>query len=219
MPKAPRRPTGDKPDMPSLPPERDPLAGLENHPLFRVPGAGAAEAHLQALRLAYAQLRRAEAEIEELRRQLEATEAAKRRLLRQLEAVESELAAWKARSASAAVGETGEPAVEKQSYRFEALFTGELPSSKMTLNDIPVELKAFLTATKAALQAEAGMTVTERDQVICSLAAYRLIIDALAPAPHVWRKLAPKDRSRFAARYFGYILERLASLLARASKL
>lgn len=210
MPKAAKPDTGNKPD---IPPERDPLAGLENHPLFRMALPGQ-EAHLQALRLAYAQLRRAEAEIAELRRQLETTEASKRQLLRQLEAVESELTAWKAREAQGA----GKGA-EVPSQRWEALFTGELPSSKMTLNDIPVELKSFLTATKAALQAEAGVVVTERDQVICSLAAYRLLMESLAGEPPVWRRLTSKDRSRFAARYFGYVLDRLASLLARASKL
>lgn len=65
-----------------LPPDRDPLAGLEQHPIFRdLPPIGVKErADADALRLAQVRLRQARQEIAALQEQLTATEQEKRHL-------------------------------------------------------------------------------------------------------------------------------------------
>lgn len=209
---------GDESALYRLPRERDPLQDLKDHPLFRdlVPsGPSPLEApsdrlpsgdgSRQALRVALSELRRARARIAELETLLEASEAARRQLIRRLDSLECRIR--QADKEQVAEGTKPEPAnLDEDLTRWEALFTGELPADKITLNGIPSELKAFLTATKAEIRAQTGAMLSERDQVIFALAAYRLILETLPDRQGTIRRLVPKDRQRFAARFFAFLL-------------
>lgn len=199
-----------KPPAPlPLGPGRDPLAGLEDHPLFRDLPDASQQADAQALRLAYLRLRRAEKQVAQLQEHLAATEQEKRRLLRQIDELELRLAAI----------DHGTRAVSQTDLQsFEALFTGELPSTKITFNNIPLELKAFLTATKAAFQAEAGVQLTERDQVVCALAALRLIMDTYPDKASIVAALPQHSGTYLSGRLCSFILANLATQIGADSE-
>lgn len=213
-----------------LPPERDPLAGLQNHPLFSLPGAtplrpaangtdpaSASQVALlqqqvaqltaeltatrQALEVLRTEFKQVSERTAELERQLDATEADKRRLLRQLDDLRRR--------------EPPASQPEPDPARWEALFSGELPSAKATLNDLPLELKAFLATTKAQLRAETGVTVTERDQVILALAAYRLVMQACPDVVRELQSLRHKDANSRVSAFAAWVLAWLEARLRR----
>lgn len=185
-----------------LEPGRDPLAGLEDHPLFRDLPDASERADAQALRLSYLRLRRAEKQVAELQEHLAATEQEKRRLLRQIDELEHRLAA---------VGHGQRTVSQTDLESFEALFTGELASTKITFNNIPLELKAFLTATKAAFQAEANVQLTERDQVVCALAALRLIVGTYPDKAAIVAALPQHSGTSLSGRLCTFVLANLAT--------
>jgi chromosome segregation ATPase len=192
-----------------LPPDRDPLAGLEQHPIFRdLPPIGVKErADADALRLAQVRLRQAQQEIAALQEQLTATEQEKRHLLRVIAALQDQIATQERKSVTI-------DAVHK----WEAYFTGELPQVKTTFNNIPLELKAFLTSTKASLQMEQGIQLTERDQVVCALLAYRMIIETYANQQLLVRRNASQTKDGLSMRWCLVLLTQLANTLATAAE-
>jgi hypothetical protein len=198
--------TKKHPDPLRLESGRDPLAGLENHPLFRdLPSdTDSDHADAKALQLTQARLRKAEEQIVRLHEQLAATAAEKRRLFRQIDELQDRLSSKREWT-------TVSPA-DLEAY--EAFFTGELESMKVTFNDIPVELKAFLTSTKARFQAEFGLRLTERDQVVCALAIWQMVMSSL-PDPHAIID-SPSGHPRERAS-IGFCTRLLAELLIRLS--
>jgi hypothetical protein len=187
-----------------MPPERDPLAGLEQHPIFRdLPPIRVKErADADALRLAHARLRQAQQEITALQEQLAATEQEKRHLLRVVATLQDQVAAQERKTVT-------EDAVQK----WEAYFTGELPQVKTTFNNIPLELKTFLTSTKVSLQMEQGIQLTERDQVVCALLAYRMIIETYAHQQLLARRNASLTKDGLSIQWCLVLLTQLANAL------
>lgn len=198
-----------KQKVPALHPDRDPLAGLEQHPIFRdLPPISAKErADAEALRLAQARLQQAQQEIAALQEQLAATEQEKRHLLRVIADLEAKIAAQEKK-----------PVINDAVHQWEAYFTGELPQVKTTFNNIPLDLKAFLTSTKAQVQMDQGVQLTERDQVVCALLAYRMIIETYAGGQMLKRSNTLQTKEGLSMQWCLALLTQLANALAAVSE-